>query len=176
MIGLGKHKAKIVSAYMGVNDNNTPYVGIKLQPQGEEDTCLSKIYTTANALYFAAKKLAACGFDIKTQTLEDIEANPGIMAGREVEIEVTEETFNGNSFQKVEIVIPRPTVEKSRLADLSKKMREAVSKDDAKATAPKSGPKKAAAPDRMNAPAVQHIPPAERARLDKEAEEQGIGF
>lgn len=132
MISLGKHKAKIVHSRIGANDNGNPFVAIRLQVPGEEDYAIAKVYLTAKALGFAARTLKACGFDIHTTPLEEIEADPELMAGHLVEIEVTEQEYNGHSFRRVEIVVPRPTVEKSQLAALTKGMREAAKKSPVK--------------------------------------------
>lgn len=178
MIAFGETSAKIVRHYVGANDNGTPFVGMVFLPRGEEETITAKIYVTPKSLRFAAKQLAACGFDIVTGIIEDLEANQELLAGREAKIDITEQEFNGRKFTKAEIVVPLPTVDKVKLSSLSEAMRKAV-KDDGAPKAP-AGPKATAAPKpppaKLSRPAVDDIPPSKQADLDAQAAGEDIPF
>jgi hypothetical protein len=170
VIALGRNKAIIQRHYVGANDNGNLFVGIVLRPLGEEEVVTTKVYLTSKALGFAAQKLSACGFDINKQDLQILEDEPELLAGKEVEIEATEQTYNDKVYTKVEIITQKPVVDKTKLSDLTKSMRAAaVDGDKPKPPAP---PKNA----KPRGPAVSDVPPAKADQLDDEANAEDIPF
>ncbi len=173
MIGLGETKGTIVRHYVGVNDNGNPFVAVVIRPRGEEETITAKVYLTTKALRFAAQQLALCGFDINTREVQDLEDHPELLAGTEVPINIYENEFNGKVSTKCDIAVPRPTVDKAKLSDLTKAMRAAVT---AGPTKPQPKPKGPAAPAKPRGPAVADVPSSRAAELDAQASEEDIPF
>lgn len=171
MIALGETKAKIVRHYVGVSGSGSPFVGVVVKPYGEEETITAYIYLTQKSLRFAAQQLALCGFDISTREAQDLEDTPELLAGKEIPVNIYENEYNGKVSTKCDIAIPKPTVDKAKLSELTQGMRAAIAEGDK--PKPPAAPK---APAKPRGPAVSHVPPAKADELDAQAGEEDIPF
>lgn len=169
MIGLGETKGTVVRHYVGATDNGSPYVAVVIRPRGEEETITARVYLTTKALRMAERQLAQCGFDIHGQEIQDLEDSPELLAGREVNVNIYESEYQGRTSVKCDIVIPRVTIDRAKLSELTEKMRQAAEPGEGSKDKPKPKPKPLG-------PAVSDIPPAKAAELDAQASEEDIPF
>lgn len=143
---------------MNQNTKNI-FVNFKLELATGEKV-YSKVYITEKSYGIARARLKKAGFDVDTQELSDIEADPSLLAGNEVLVDVTEEEYNGKPVTRCEIVTDRPKVDKGILSRATEGLRSIKRHED----------------DADASPAVAHVSKAKRKQLNEEAEAEGIPF
>jgi hypothetical protein len=165
-VNFGQQKAKILNAYVGVNETSKNiFVNLKLE-LGSGDKVYSKIYLTEKSMGIARARLKRCGFDPDRQALEDIDQNASLLTGNEVLVDVYEESYQGKQQIRVDVVIDRPKADKSALARATEGLRKAKEADTSDDAPPAPAPP----------PAVAHIPKEKRERLEAEAKEEDLPF
>ncbi len=131
----GIYTGVVVQHSIGVSngEKQTPFVLIKFKLKGTEEHINAWVYIVAGNeknLRIARKSLKAIGFDPDTQDIGLLQSNPTLLAGKECELELAAEEYNGSTTIKVKwINTPRKPVEKSMLATLTKGLRSVKSKD-----------------------------------------------
>jgi hypothetical protein len=131
----GIYTGVVVQHSIGVSngEKQTPFVLIKFNLKGTEEHINAWIYIVAGNeknLRIARKSLKAIGFDPDTQDIGELQTNPTLLAGKECELELAAEEYNGNTTIKVKWINPfRKPVEKQQLAALTKGLRSVKSKD-----------------------------------------------
>lgn len=160
----GRQLGRILGNWVDMNDRTKNlFVNFKFK-LSSGDAVWSKVYITEKSYGIAREALKKCGFDIDRQELGEIEENSELLAGKEVLLDVYEDEYNGKPQTRVDIVIERQKVDRSALAKATAGLRAAKHAN------------RKAAPEEGVPPGVAHIPKAERERLDKEAEGEGIPF
>lgn len=114
-------------------EKQTPFVFIKFKLKGTEEFINAWVYIVAGNnknLRIARKSLKAIGFDPDTQDVGQLQSNPTLLAGKECELELGSEEYNGSTQIKVKWINPlRKPVEQNQLAALTKGLRSVKSKD-----------------------------------------------
>lgn len=114
----GIHDATIIKNGISATRTGTPYAFVRCGVDGEEVPCT--IWLTDKAMGMARAALRKCGFDVDTEDLDELRANPQLLAGNKVQIEVEDKEKYGLQGSIVLGSIP-----KSRISELTKKLRDA---------------------------------------------------
>jgi hypothetical protein len=125
MLAVGPHKGRIVSHRTRMAGDKVA-ASIKVEVGREQGEAL--IFLTEKAMPMARRALKVCGFDVDGMDLAMLDVQPTLLAGREVPLVC--ELYNGKSQLKIDL---DGRAEKSALAELTKKLREAKKGGDADA-------------------------------------------
>ena len=111
---LGKQTAKVGKMYVEMDDKGQFYVNVQAYFEGEEKPLYHRVYVTAKSANIAHAKLKKLGFDTKANKSSEIDDNPGICEGNEVEVVVTK---NGE-YLNFDIVVEREKKTRAQLSSL----------------------------------------------------------
>lgn len=138
-INLGvRYKAVVVSHPIEQDPKGQPYVNCTFGIENEMHT--KRIYLTAKSIGIARVNLKAMGFDCDIRSLKELDDNPILLAGNEVEVDFqTWDSNQGSILQINNIYGKRAPKTEDFFSGLDKSIRE-VKKSD-KSSAPKQKPK-----------------------------------
>lgn len=126
MIEEGKYLATILSHSIQMSQSGKMFVELRLQI--DEDTTTAKIWMTHAATNMAKLQLRACGFDIHTQNLQDLENNHEFLKGKKVPVSIDENEYNGKVSLQCNIDGTPPVV-KSDIEKMQEAMRKSKPKE-----------------------------------------------
>lgn len=117
----GLCKGRIVRHGLGISSGkSTPFVNVVFDVDGEQIP--AQIWITDKAMGMARQKLRKCGFDVDKCNLRELEDNHELLAGNAVDLDITDEEFNGQTRLKCEIVT-RSVPDKKRCDQLTQALR-----------------------------------------------------
>lgn len=132
----GIHTGIVMQHSIGVSngEKQTPFVLIKFKLKGTEEYINAWVYIVAGNeknLRIARKSLKAIGFDPDKQDIGELQSNPTMLAGKECDLDIAPEEYNGNTTMKVKWINPlHKTADQKQLAALTKGLRSVKSKND----------------------------------------------
>ena len=149
---IGRHTVTIVEGNI-ITVNDKPVCSVRVTfSDGEEAD--SFIFMTEKSMGMARAQLKVCGFDPDVTGVDALVDNPGLIAGKVIDVVV--EDYNG----RLQVKIPtRSTPPKSTLDRLTKGLRAAKGKNEESAPASTAAPAATAAPKAK--PAAFPPPPKE---------------
>lgn len=122
------HKATVAAHTFEVDDKGQDYILATFEIQdlaGARDTITSRIYLTDASMGIARNRLKVMGFDVDARSVQELQDNPILLAGHEVELLVTQ---NGSYMNVEKISAPRKPKEASFISQLDKALRDAKGK------------------------------------------------
>ncbi len=123
---LGRQGATILKSYLKTDEKEQMYVNLKLKLKVSGDEAWTRIYVTEKSAKLAAKRLKKCGFEMKDEAdLVDIQHNPDLLAGNEVDVLVEEK---GN-YVNVSIPIEDKPISKQKIAEAFSMLKKAYQED-----------------------------------------------
>lgn len=124
----GPQKGVVIRNRLGISSTGTLFVGLQFQV-GENEVIPASIYITDKSMRMAGRQLAALGWDLATGDLQELEDQPLLLAGRETEIDIQEEEYNGKKSLKVVRIGPESEKpDKEKVAKMTAKLK-AIAKD-----------------------------------------------
>jgi hypothetical protein len=120
------YKATILSNTIGVSKSGKEYVKIVVEIQPGV-TMPIMLWCTDNARKRTALSLEICGFDLEKDAAWELVENPHKLAGRMIDIEVSEQEFQGRKSLQANILLERP-VTKAEVEKIGKNLLDAKNK------------------------------------------------
>lgn len=126
-IQTGRQEAEILKNWVCIDPKGQMYINLKLSVDGGE--LYTRIYITVKSAGIARAALKKCGFQLNEDcnNLDDIDMNEDFLAGKKVQVEVTE---NGK-YMNAQIVVERERAPKAAMEAAKAMLRGAKKGDDA---------------------------------------------
>ena len=101
---LGTHEVTVDCHNVSINPNTGTWTArfwFVWEEDGEPQKIAGNVYFTEKAIRIARKSLKAMGFNPDTQKIADLDENQTLLRGNPCEIEIVEETYQGETSIKV---------------------------------------------------------------------------
>lgn len=125
----GVQQAEIVSHAVYTKPNGTVDVAIKLA-FSDNSEMTAHVYITEKSKGMARQALKKCGFDPDKQDVWDLDENNLLLNGKDVQVDVFMDEYQGKRRLKAEIVIERVKPDANTMKKATLLLRDAKSKDE----------------------------------------------
>ena len=128
----GVQQAEIIRTSVFTKDNGTVDVNVRLA-LADHSEISAHVYITEKSKGIARAALKKCGFNPDVQDVWDLEENPMLLNGNEVQVDIFTDEYQGKRRLKAEIVLEKVKPDEKAVKKATSLLREAKSKDDASA-------------------------------------------